>query len=65
MKNSGKRISDLKVQKVAVTKEKEILALEHHLFVTEEIDENEFVLLLGLFFIHSNDKIRTLIQEEL
>ena len=62
MKISGKRIAALKVQKVAVTKDGVILALQHNLRISEEKCEDEFVLLLGLLFFHSLDNYQNLVK---
>ena len=63
-KSWGFVVETLKVQKVTVSKEREILPLGHHLVITEEIDENELFVLVVVFF-HSFDRIRTLIRQEL
>lgn len=62
-KSRGFVFETLKVQKVTVSKEREILPLGHHFFITEEIDENE-LFVLGVVFFHSFDRIRTLIGQE-
>lgn len=64
-KSQGFVFRELKVQKVTVSKESGILALVHNLIVSEEIDKNESVLLLGFVFFHSFDKIGTLLRQEL
>lgn len=55
-KNSGIRIGGLKVQKVTVSKDGVILALQHDLRITEEKGEDELILLLGVVFFHSQRK---------
>ena len=63
-KSRGFVFGALKVQKVTVSKEKEILPLGHHLVITEKIDENE-LFVLDVVFFHSFGRIRTLIGQEL
>ena len=64
-KSQGFVISELKVQKVTVSKEGEILPLRHNLVISEEIDKDKSVLLLGFVFFHNFDRIGTLLRQEL
>lgn len=45
-KTRGFHFRQLKVQKVTVTEEGEILALAHHLIVSEDIDEDKLVVVV-------------------
>ena len=63
-KSRGFVFETLKVQKVTISKEGEILPLIHNLIISEEVDKNE-LFILDVVFFHSFDRIRTLIGQEL